>query len=303
MSKIPVGQTIRFAYTFTFGEIGTIIGLIWIPTLINAVATFFALRAYYATLADSFESGMPPAGAGLGLPVLVAFLAMLMVAMIGVSITQQALGLRQGPAFAHISLGSMEWRAFGGFFGLYLLFVLFIVIFALMVGATAAASATAVQSNPGWAAAAGVGVVIAVALGICLVAYMVVRLSFLLVPSVVDGGEFGLTRSWQLTHGNFWRIVAVALATLLPIFLIFAAIEMIILGPGFFIPDVKHAGDTAAALRNMVSQMRAMQDNMPLLMGLSFVVSPLLYGLMFSASAFAYRSLSGSHPQAARSAN
>jgi len=51
MNKIPVGETIRFAYAFTFGEIGTIIGLIWIPTLINAVATFFALRAYYATLA------------------------------------------------------------------------------------------------------------------------------------------------------------------------------------------------------------------------------------------------------------
>ena len=303
MNKIPVGQTIRFAYTFTFGEIGTIIGLIWIPTLVNAVATFFALRAYYTTLADSFESGMPPAGAGLGLPFLVAVLAMLMVAMIGVSITQQAQGLRQGPAFAHVSLGSMEWRAFGGFFGLYLLFVLFIVIFALLVGVTAAASTAAVQSNPGLAAAGGIGVAAAVLVGVCLVAYMVVRLSFLLVPSVVDGGEFGLTRSWQLTHGNFWRIVGVGLATLLPIFLVLATVEMIILGPRFFIPDFKHAGDTAAALRNMVSQMRAMQNNMPLLMGLSFVISPLLYGLMFSASAFAYRSLSGGHSQAARSTN
>src|SRR6185437_697887 len=43
MNKIPVGQTIRFAYAFTFGEIGTVIGLTWIPTLINAVATFFVL--------------------------------------------------------------------------------------------------------------------------------------------------------------------------------------------------------------------------------------------------------------------
>jgi hypothetical protein len=303
MNKIPVGQTIRFAYAFTFGEIGTIIGLIWIPTLINAVATFFALRAYYSTLADSFESGMPPAGASLGLPILLAFLAMLLVSMIAVAITQQAMGLRQGPAFAHIALGSAEWRTFGGFFGLYLLFVLFIVVFAIVVSVAAVASAAVTQANPKLAAATAAVVGAASLAGVFVIAYMVVRLSFLLVPSVVDGGEFGLTRSWQLTKGNFWRIVAIALATLLPIFLVFVIVETIILGPGFFIPNFKHAGDTAAALRNMVSQMRAMQDNMPLLMGLSFVVSPLLYGLMFSASAFAYRFVSGSHAQVAPKAS
>ena len=86
MNKIPVGQTIRFAYAFTLGEIGTIIGLIWVPTLINAVATFFVLRKYYDTLINSFESGMPPTGAGLGWPLLLAFLAMLLMAMIGVAI-------------------------------------------------------------------------------------------------------------------------------------------------------------------------------------------------------------------------
>jgi hypothetical protein len=293
MNKIPVAETIRFAYAFTLGEIGTIIGLIWIPTLINAVATFFALRAYYAALADSFESGMPPVGASLGLPFLLAFLAMLLVAMISVAITQQAMGLRQGPAFAHVALGSTELRAFGGFFGLYLLFVLFVVVFAIIVSAAAVASAAAIQTNPKLAPLAGAVVAAAVLIGAFALTYMVVRLSFLLVPCVVDGGEFGLTRSWQLTKGNFWRIVLIALATLLPIVVVFALVELVILGPGFFIPDLKHAGDTAATLRNMVSQMHAMQNNMPLLMGLSFVISPLLYGLMFSASAFAYRSLSG----------
>ncbi|MEJ0044147.1 MAG: hypothetical protein WDM81_18895 [Rhizomicrobium sp.] len=40
MNKIPVGETIRFAYAFTFGEIGTVIGLVWIPLVINAVGAF-----------------------------------------------------------------------------------------------------------------------------------------------------------------------------------------------------------------------------------------------------------------------
>jgi hypothetical protein len=300
MNKIPVGQTVRFAYAFTFGEIGTVIGLIWIPTLINAVASFFALRAYYHTLADSLESGLPPSGAGVGLPFLLAFLAMLLVAMIGVSLTQQALGIRQGPAFAHIALGSTELRAFGGFFGLYLLFILFIAIVAIVLRIATAGSATAIQANPQLSGPAAAGIAVAAVLGICVVLYMVIRLSFLLVPSVVAGGEFGLTRSWQLTKGNFWRIVAVGVSTLLPIALIFGIAELAILGPSFFIPDMTHGAAAGANLRNMATQMRAVQDHMPLLMGLSFVVSPLLYGLMFSASAFAYRALSGQGAVAAR---
>lgn len=296
MNKIPVGQTVRLAYAFTFGEIGTVIGLIWVPTLIYAVASFFALRAYYNTLADSLQSGLPPSGAGVGLPFLLAFLAMLLVGIVGVSLTQQVWGLRQGPAYAHIALGSAELRAFGGFFGLYLLLILFIAIVAIVLGIAAAGSASAIQSNPRLVGPAGIG--FATVAGICLVFYAVIRLSFLLVPSVVDSGEFGLTRSWQLTKGNFWRIVAVGAATLLPIALIFAVAELAILGPSLFLPDMTNGA--GANLNKLASQMRAMQDHMPVLMGLSFVVSPLLYGLMFSASAFAYRALSGQGGVAAR---
>jgi hypothetical protein len=146
MNKIPVGQTIRFAYAFTLGEIGTIIGLIWIPTLVNAVATFFVLRSYYGALIDSFENSIPPNGSGLGWPLLLAFLTILLLAMIAVAVTQQAMGLRQGPAFARVSLGSAEWRTFGGFFGLYMLFVLSIAVFAILVGA----ARNATGSAAGW---------------------------------------------------------------------------------------------------------------------------------------------------------
>jgi len=296
MNKIPVGQTIRFAYAFTFGEIGTIIGLIWIPTLINAVASFFVLRAYYDTLINSFENGMPPSGAGLGWPLLLAFLAMLLLAMIGVAITQQAMGLRQGPAFARVSLGSAEWRAFGGFFGLYMLLVLFIAIFAVAVSAASVATANAAQSSPAFAGPLATVIGLAVLVGTAILLYLIVRLSFLLVPSVVDGGEFGLSRSWLLTKGNFWRIVLVGLATLLPILLILSVVQLVLFGPGYFIPDLQQAGDAALRVRGMVDKMRTTRENMPILMGLSFVISPLLYGLMFSASAFAYRSLAAGAP-------
>jgi hypothetical protein len=293
MNKLPVGQTIRYAYAFTFGEIGTIIGLIWIPTLINAVAGFFVSGAYYRALADSFDSGLPPAGAEVSLPFLLAFLSMLLLAMIAVAITRQALGLRQGPAFAHVALGSAELRAFGGFFGLYLLLVLFVLVIALIVGGVAIGAATAIKANAGSAPIVGAGVGLAVLIGVLVLIYLTIRLSFLLVPSVVDGSEFGLTRSWQLTKGNFWRIAAVGAVTLLPVTLVFGITEFVILGPEFFKPDLPGVKDTTVSLHRMAEQMRAMQAHMPVLMGLSFVISPVLYGLAFSAAAFAYRALSG----------
>ena len=46
MQKLPVGRIVRLAYAFTFGEIGTIIGLVWIPALITAVGGFFAMGGY-----------------------------------------------------------------------------------------------------------------------------------------------------------------------------------------------------------------------------------------------------------------
>jgi len=40
MNKIPVGEAVRFAYEFTFRELGTIIGLIWVPMVALAVINF-----------------------------------------------------------------------------------------------------------------------------------------------------------------------------------------------------------------------------------------------------------------------
>src|SRR5476651_370800 len=267
MNKIPVGQTIRFAYAFAFGEIGTIIGLIWIPTLINAVAGFFILGPYYRAVADSLDTGQSPAGSEVTLPFLLVFVSMLLLSMIAVAITRQALGLRQGPAFAHVSLGSAELRAFGGFFGLYLLLILFVVAFALIFAAVALAGDAAIKANAGAALIVRLGVVLAALIGFLLLVYSIVRLSFLLVPSVVDGGEFGLTRSWQLTKGNFWRIVAVGIVTLLPVIVVFGIVELVIIGPDLAKPDVALVKGSTASLHAMAQQLLMMQTHMPVLMG------------------------------------
>lgn len=300
MRKIPVGQTIRFAYAFTFGEIGTVIGLIWIPTLINSVVGFFVAGANYRAMADSFESGLPPSGPEVTLPFVLVFVSMLLLAMIAVAITRQAMGLRQGPAFVHFSLGGAEVRAFGGFIGLYVLLIIFVMALVLVFGGVAVVAGASMKTNSAAAPLYGGGIAVAMSIGLFLLLYAMVRLSFFMVPAVLDSGEFGLTQSWQLTRGNFWRIVAVGCATLLPTLVVFGVVELAILGPDFFQQQIALAKDTTTGFHRMAEQMRQMQARMPMLMGLSFVISPILYGLAFAPAAFAYRALSTTHPAGER---
>jgi hypothetical protein len=166
-------------------------------------------------------------------------------------------------------------------------------VFVVVVAGAALGGAAAVGSAASAVPIVGAGIGLIGVAGVFAVIYLATRLSFLLIPAALDGGEFGLTRSWQLTKGNFWRIFAIGLATLTPCLLVLGAAEFAILGPDFFVPDMATAKDATANLHHMALQMRAMQAHMPLLMGLSFVVSPVMYGLLFAPAAFAYRVLTG----------
>jgi hypothetical protein len=295
MNKLPVGQTIRFAYVFTFGEIGTVIGLTWIPTVINAVASFFVFKGY--SVVDPGNAGAQAmAGMQLGSMFLYFFVAFLLAAVMAVAITRQALGLRKGTAFAHFSLGNAEWRVFGGFFGLYMIFLLFLAAFA-MIGLLAAVGAgAAVKGNA--AASTLVGSVVAVLglAGFCALIYAFVRLSFLFIPAAVNEGEFGLTRSWELTRGNFWRIFAVGLAVLTPLLLVQCIGEYVILGPDYFTSILGAMRDSTHAERYSAEQVQIMQTRLPLLLGMGLILGPVMQGLLFAPAAFAYRVLSGKLP-------
>ncbi len=291
MNRIPVGQTIRFAYAFTFGEIGTVIGLVWIPVVISAVAEFLVERV--------LGGGEPAAGATAALPpgfgylALYSILAVLLIAMVAVAIARQALGLRQGPAVAHVSLGTTELHVFGGIAGLYLLFFIFamgLTLAVMIAGGLAGLLAPSKAVGETIGAAAGS---LAALVGLGAIFYALVRLSFLFVPSAIAGGGFGLSRSWELTRGNFWRIVAIGAATALPATLVVFAINMAILGPDYLASIVAMVQDQAHFAKYAADQSRMTSAKLPLLLGVSLVLAPINYGLLFAPAAFAYRALSG----------
>ncbi len=194
MTKIPVLDTIRAAYRFTFTHLGAIIGLIWLPMILATVMGFFVMQRFFVALADAFASNnfarMGPALLGLISFVLVA---LLLLAMMSVPVMQLALGSRKQGALAHFAFGPQEWRLFRA--GLGVAGFLFALLVIVSMGTTALLGMGTVNAN-----LASLGLFY-----VCLI-FFILRFGFFLpVVAVVESGPV-LPRSWLMSAGNFWRI-------------------------------------------------------------------------------------------------
>ena len=298
MNKIPVAQTVAESYRFVFGGLGTVIGLIWLPIVILTVGGYFTMVPYFSGMAGALDSGDASQQGSLLLHVLAFDIVMIvLMAMIAVAIAREILNPVRRPSFLRFALGPAEFRAIGGLIALFFLMIIFVVILvivSMVIGFVANALLPAAGAA-GSKGAAGIGALVSV-LGFFGLVYIMVRLGFLLVPAVAMEGGFGLERSWQLTKGNFWRIFAVLVATLVPIVIVAILIDLTVLGPDFLNPHLELAHDQAAQMRHSAEQMRQMAAHLPLMMGIGFLLAPFTYGMTFAPAAFAYRALTGKAP-------
>jgi hypothetical protein len=194
-----------------------------------------------------------------------------------VSVTRQALGLRQGAASIHFSLGWPEWRMFVAVVicGLILTAAmgLYLILGSLLVPSQAASGLMS-----------GLAAVYAI-VGFCALVWFTLRLVFVLAPVVVAEERVDVVRAFLLTRGNFWRALAIALAVTLPLLIVQCIAIAVIAGPGFFAPL---SGNSAAAL---AQRFRQLDRHMPALIGLALMLTPFNLGLTLGASSFAYRAL------------
>jgi hypothetical protein len=278
MNKISVLDTIRSAYAFTFGQIGTIIGLVWLPTLLLAVLQFLP----YAIGTSPPSPDADPGAAGTAVMLNFAFFAggAVLTSMNYVSVTRQALGMREGPATIHFSLGLPEWRMLAS---LFLCVVLLVTIIGLFAGAVLLLSAF-LHAMP----FAAMCMAILTLAGMCGFVYIVVRLVFLIAPVVVAEEKIDLVRAWTLTAKNFWRIFAVMLCVILPFIILQIVALALIAGPDFF----AHLPPNMASAATVFAQrLQALDRHMPAIIGLSLVLAPFSLGLNLGAEAAVYRAL------------
>lgn len=287
MNKLPAGPTIAAAYRFTFSQLGSIIGLSWISLVAIAILQFIPYAAGgdpMATETNPLQAGQH-AIQGFGISILV----LLLFSVIYVAVTRLALGQKPGGAIAHFALGVPEFRTFGAVV-LLVLVASGIVIGALIAGGVVTFLLATLHSD----LITGFALSVLVIGLIAVIAYISVRLGFLLIPATVVEEQISLSRGWVLSQGNFWRMLGVLLAISLPVFVLEFIAALVVVGPELFalLANAQHADpqDLSAHITQIMAR------HAPVLIGLRLIFAPFQLGLSIGASAFGYRALTGTQP-------
>jgi len=307
MNKIPVGQVIGQTYNFAFRRYWTGLGIVWLPTLVAAAIAYLCLPPLAHSFDEAFRQAIQlKANGGTNQPVVfeepwqfwlfeLAFYAVFVIVAVG--ITREVLGLRKGPRFVYFWFGAAELRSIAGYILTFIVAYVLLVVFVVglvIIGLVAAAllhnmpvPLDRTQANMHWDAAV-IGFVVAIELAFF---FILVRLGYFIVPVAVAERQIGLSRSWELTRGNFWRIALIWLATVLPVLLIEILFGVALMAPIFLkliaLPH-RDVGRTVFPLGDMFHDYLRV---LPVYWAIGPVLAPVFYGLWKAPAAFAYRAL------------
>jgi hypothetical protein len=311
MNKIPVGRTIAETYSFAFGRYLPILGVIWLPLLIMTLIVYFLVMPALVNLPQAIgemirvaqqhpsQPAYPPAAFSQSVGRLNAFnlIILLLYAPIAVGVMKEALGTRTGPRFVYVSVGTPELLVLGGWIAAFaiiyavILAVVIVLAIVAVIGAIIFASTSVEHADPRAFAALvpfAVLLIVAIELGIF---YAYLRLTYLMIPVSVAEGKFGVFRSWQLTKGNFWRIFAILIVTMLPLVVLEIVAVLVLLGPAIaqFASQISgHPSDPGPALGVF---MQSMWHSYMYTWPVGLAIAPVVCGLLFGQAAFAYRAL------------
>jgi hypothetical protein len=285
MNKIPVGETVRFAFRFTFSQIGTIIGLIWLPMVGIAFLEFLPYALNGAGLTGNQD---PNAMGAAALRNIVFWLvSVLFYAVVNVAVVQQALGLRSGNAIMHFALGRNEFRMWGASL-LYLA-----ILFALCAGLFIAVMVTGmIGQAAGSKPVAAIAAAVVLFAGTCVVFVSLVRLGFLLVPATVVEQKISFERNWLLTAGNFWRITAILFFVTLPTAVVLMTATLALMGKEF--DALGQIAPRISVQALMERYQMIVSSHASTMIGINLILAPFTFGLTIGAAAAGYKAVTAS---------
>ncbi|HEX3485189.1 MAG TPA: hypothetical protein VHT51_09020 [Micropepsaceae bacterium] len=296
MKKIPVAQTIAFAYRFLVTEIGTIVGIAWLPAVLSSAMSYLA-RFYEIQNRALIDAGDAQArGVYLLLSLASLMVVLFASSMVAVAITRAALGRERPPGtvLLYFAAGPSERRMFAANTryllgaGVLLGLALLISFAALFLSGTPLDAPEQVRPTP-----ATILAVLIVWAAFLYAGASIVRMGFMLPPTVVMEEKGGLKRSHELTKGNFWRVLAIMLVLGGPFVLLLLGGEAVVLrsalGPDFLRTNPAEFFQKAD---------EAMDAKLLPWQIFSAIIFVLASGLIYSGAAFAYRSVT--QPENAR---
>jgi hypothetical protein len=213
MTRLPVFATLAATYRFLFREFAAVIRLAWFPFLVTAVVQYFAAEGTLDALAAvQGAADQPPAS-----PYdLIQWIVQIVVfAIVAVSLHRLILfGDRKPGQYIAFAFGRAEM----------LFLVLQVAIFAGFVAVGVAwALAVGAGANGALIPAGGWPIALLAVAALALI-YFFTRVAPV-YPIVVAENRLDLARSWALTRGQFWRLLAVFMLGALPLGLLVAGAE------------------------------------------------------------------------------
>jgi hypothetical protein len=297
--KIPFERTIAGAYRFAFTNFLSILGIGWFPYLLLSAIVGGLVYYYAPSFIALFHTVQVPkpdpadamrfVGAILGAEALIVPLFLVISSMVTVGVMRKALGLHPGPVFFFFSLGSQVWRLIGSYLLLLLLLWGGAIVAGILIGVVYYLLDKAAPS-----AAAPVTVLLGIAAFFYWI-YAFVRVYFFVPAIVVAENHIGISRSWRLGKGNFWRIVGILLIMSIPIGIAAQMIEGPVLQFGLGgTQTVLGPNPTPEDMQNFFSLLLgALKKVGPVLLVIQLVHWTLLSGLMGGAIANAYNLVTG----------
>ncbi|HEY4126137.1 MAG TPA: hypothetical protein VGM36_16050, partial [Rhizomicrobium sp.] len=212
MSKIPVGETVAHAYSFAASQFLRILGIVWAPLVVSMAVGLMVTPGFlgnHTSLNDLQEIQRQ----SLRLSPFIFIFSLFIRAMIGVGVTELALGKRSGTTFVYFSLGAAVWRLIGAWLLFLLVMILIyigLIILTVVIAVVGGIGLKALTLSPAASnAAVGFLVIGCILLFMGALIYTMARLTFLIPPVVVDENKVDLARGWILTRGSFWRIFCI----------------------------------------------------------------------------------------------
>ncbi len=294
MEKVPVGRSVAHAYEFLFGRIFQIIGTAWLPALLYATGYYFWLQNAVTWIAP-LTHDQAALTRGIAATCGIFLLALVCRAVIGIALTQEALGIRKDIALAHFIIGPREIRLFFAQIRLALIvIVLDVALIAVVVMGLGAATKYGAATPPS-PLIAGKSLVVAGAVIAALLLYIafaltVLKLSFLLTAVASVERHAKIRRAWQLAGGSGWRILFVLLGVFLPLGVIVFGGAYFLFGAG--VTAAMHSGAAGSAVRAH-AMLQFYADNAMAMAGLVGVMVVAGSALFAGATAAAYRTVTG----------
>jgi hypothetical protein len=285
MNKIPVLKTVAFAYNFLFTRFGTVVGITALPALL-AAAVDYLVRSYVST-----EDAQATAGTNLLISIAGMVTTVFVWAVAAVGVIRATLGLPLGSGAYFFPVSMLELRMFGAMLRFWLGVLVLIILASILASVVFMLAGVPLDgsSQPQPSAAILVaGIVAWAAFGYAILT--IVRMGFLLPVTVVSESNGGLQRSHDLARGNFWRIIAILVALLAPVFFLLSVAGAVLLRAtvGADYQRVVEEGGMNELIRRAEE---AIAQNLLLWELFNMAIFILAAGLIFGASAYAYRTL------------